>query len=430
MDCSPTFSTRFAHLRIRLATISVALCALFTATVASSEPRWAQLNAEARQAINAGDYPKLLTTLAELAPLMPGNARVAYNTAAAAAKLGDTPAAVAALRALCDMGLAYDLDADPDFASLHGSAAYVAARQCMQRNEAPVSHARLWRLLDAPDLLPEDIAYDPGTDTVFVSSIRANRIIDSSGRLFARTDWPVLALAVDGARRTLWATVGWLPHCDTCAAGDEGKTALVAFDIDSRRVTRRIESPAPGLLGDMTISSAGDVYVSDGLHGALFRLAPGAAELDRLDPPGELPSPQQPALSADETTLYVPDYLRGIAAIDLETRTLSWLEPGAGMALSGIDGFKASGASFIAVQNGTRPPRIVRLSLDLTQQQVLEANWPGLGEPTHGTLIGNRYLFVANTGWPEYDDAGKKRAGSAPVTSSIYEIVLEPPATR
>ena len=100
------------------------------------------------------------------------------------------------------------------------------------------------------------------------------------------------------------------------------------------------------------------------------------------------------------------------------------MSPTADIALSGIDGLKVSGNSFIAVQNGTRPARIVMMSLDVKRAQVLEANWPGLGEPTHGTLVGNRYLFIANTGWPLYEDDGKKRAGSEPVTSSIYEIAV------
>lgn len=405
--------------------VSVATFAFLGATVAASEPRWAELNREARQAITANDYPKLSATLAELAPLMPGNVRVAYNTAAAAAKLGDAPAALAGLDRICRMGLVFDLDADADFDALHGSAQYDAARKCMTHNQQPVTHARLWRVLNENDLLPEDIAYDPTSRRVFVSSIRKNRIIDSEGNLFVSTDWPVLALAVDDKRRTLWATIGWLPHCDACAANDEGKSALIAFDIDSGRTAQRIDSPVRGLFGDMTIGRAGDLYVSDGQHAALFHLAPGAKELERLDPPGELASPQQSALSSDEATLYVADYLRGIAALDLKRRTLSWLEPGAGVALSGIDGLKVFGDSFIAVQNGTRPARIVRMSLDLERQQVLEANWPGLGEPTHGTLIGDRYLFVANTGWPEYEENGKKRTDSAPVVSSIYEIALD-----
>ena len=307
---------------------------------------------------------------------MPGNVRVTYNLAAAAAQLGDAPAALAGLRALCDMGLSFDLDADSDFDALHADAQYVAARECMQRNARPVTHARLLRTLDEPDLLPEDLAHDPQSGTVFVSSIRTNRIVDSNGNVFATTDLPVLALALDDARRTLWASIAWMPQCDRCASSDAGKTALIAFDLASRRVTRRIDSPAAGVLGDMTIGAAGDIYVSESQYGAVFHLAPGAAQLERIDPPGEFASPQQPALSTDGQTLYVPDYVRGIAAIDLSNRSLSWLAPAAGVALSGIDGLKVSGNSFIAVQNGTRPARIVMMPLDVSRAQVSKRTGP------------------------------------------------------
>jgi len=112
-------------------------CALLAAAAAAAEPRWAELNREARQAGNDGDYPKLRTTLAELAPLLPGNVRVVYNTAAAAAHLGDIPAAFAGLDALCNMGLVFDLGSDADFDSLHGTPRYEAALQCMTRNAQP-----------------------------------------------------------------------------------------------------------------------------------------------------------------------------------------------------------------------------------------------------------------------------------------------------
>ena len=77
------------------------------------------------------------------------------------------------------------------------------------------------------------------------------------------------------------------------------------------------------------------------------------------------------------------------------------------------------------MQNGTKPERILQLSLDLRKQQVLEANWPGLGEPTHGTVISDTFYFLANTGWDQYDDQGQKKPGSAPVDSSIRKIVLK-----
>ncbi len=154
-------------------------------------------------------------------------------------------------------------------------------------------------------------------------------------------------------------------------------------------------------------------------------LRPGSLALERLDVQGEFASPQQPALSADEQTLYVADYLRGIAAINLATKAVTWLQPGPNVALSGIDGLQVFGNSFIAVQNGTNPARIVRMPLDLKSQEVLEANWAGLGEPTHGIVVGHEYFFLANSGWNAYEESGRKRAGSAPVDSSIWKLPLD-----
>jgi sugar lactone lactonase YvrE len=195
--------------------------------------------------------------------------------------------------------------------------------------------------------------------------------------------------------------------------------------LDTGALRQRIDSPVKGLLGDMTISRAGEIFVSEGIHGAVLRLRPGANRLERIDMPGEFPSPQTPALSSDEKTLYVPDYVRGIAAITLATGGVTWLQPADDIALSGIDGLYVYRGSFLAVQNGTTPPRIVRCSLDLRKQEVLEANTPALGEPTHGTIVGNTFYFIANSGWDEYDDQGKKKAGSGPVESTVRKIALK-----
>jgi len=174
----------------------------------------------------------------------------------------------------------------------------------------------------------------------------------------------------------------------------------------------------------MTISSSGDVFVSEGIHGGVLRLAAFGRELERIDTPGEFPSPQTPTLSADEKTLYVPDYLRGIASIRLTDRRVEWLQPAPDIALSGIDGLYLAGDHFLAVQNGTSPARILRFSLDLHHQEVLEANSAWLGEPTHGVLVGGDFYFLANSGWNQFDEQGKKKAGAEPVESTVRRISL------
>ena len=402
------------------------LAGLLLANMAIGEtpPLWQVLNSLVENSIEAKDYAKLRDALIALQPLMPGNPRVAYRLAVTAAKLGDPNTAIAGLRNLAATGLVFDIAADDDFTSIRDTKEFHEIAKHFNANKNPTARGTLAYTLAPKDLIPEDIAYDPKNKRFFISSVRRGEILDRTGKLFAKAPWSVFALAIDAPRRVLWATIAWIPHCDQCANGEDGDTALLAYDLDSGALKQRIVSPSKGLLGDMIISRHGDLYISEGRNGAVFRLPQGASSMQRLDPPREFPSPQTPALSADEKTLYVPDYARGIAAINLSTRAVRWLQPAATIALSGIDGFYLYRDFFLALQNGTTPPRLIRFSVDLRKQQILEANHPALGEPTHGVIVGNDFYFLANTGWGEYEESGKKKSGTAPVESSIRVIPL------
>ena len=405
----------------------VALIAVTLSTLSGADqpaPRWIALNRAARQALEAKDYSKLRDTLAELRPLMPGNPRLLYNLAASDSHLGQMERALAELKDLANAGLIYDFNADDDFASLRGSAGFASVLRQVEQNRKPTTRAVPVSTLPERDLLPEDIAYDGKTRRFLIGSVTKCKIVTADGRVFAKSDWPVMALRVDARRRILWAATGWLAHCQQCDAADRDKSALLAFHLDSGALLKRVDSPVKGLLGDMTISRAGDLFVSEGSYGAVLRLKGDSSTLERLDAPGEFSSPQTPALSSDERTLYVPDYVRGIAAMDLKARTVRWLQPAHDIVLSGIDGFYRYGDAFLAVQNGVNPERVVLFSSRLKKQEILEANTPGLGEPTHGTLVGGAFYFIANTGWNAYDDDGKKKPDSAPVVSQIRKIVL------
>jgi hypothetical protein len=131
------------------------------------------------------------------------------------------------------------------------------------------------------DLIPESIVHK--SQRFLVSSVRKSKIITADGKIFAKTEWPAYALAIDVPRRLLWASMGT----------GEGESALLAFDLASGELRRRVTQLSKGVLGDMTIASSGDMFVSGG---GVFRLPAGANTLERLDQPGEFPSPQTPAL--------------------------------------------------------------------------------------------------------------------------------------
>jgi hypothetical protein len=89
----------------------------------------------------------------------------------------------------------------------------------------------------------------------------------------------------------------------------------------------------------------------------------------------------------------VPGYVRGVAAMDLKTRTVRWLRPASGIALSGIDGFYRYGDAFLAVQNGVSPKRVVLFSsgFDEAGDSGGEHSRPGRTKARHA---GGRRLLL------------------------------------
>ena len=86
--------------------------------------------------------------------------------------------------------------------------------------------------------------------------------------------------------------------------------------------------------------------------------------------------------------------------------------------MTGIDGLYLVGHTLLAVQNGVTPERVVRLDLDEARSMILawhpiESNSAGLGDPTHGVVVGRRFYFIANSGWDHFNEDGTPKANVA-----------------
>jgi len=153
------------------------------------------------------------------------------------------------------------------------------------------------------------------------------------------------------------------------------------------------------------------VYACESYGGAVYRLRRAAAALETLVPAGTFRSPQMPALAADGRRLYVADYSRGIAVVDLATRATGWLPKPYSLAAGGIDGLYRDDDRLIAIQNGTAPHRVLELQLDargaaITSWRVLEQASERLGEPNHGVLVGRDFYLIGDSGWDRVGDDG------------------------
>jgi hypothetical protein len=144
---------------------------------------------------------------------------------------------------------------------------------------------------------------------------------------------------------------------------------------------------------------------------------------------GDFVSPQTPAVLADGKHMLVPDYVRGVALLDLNTKHVDWISTEGKHALSGIDGLYAVGHTLIATQNGTSPERVVRFAMAAPETRVLsesiiERATPTLGDPTHGVVVGDYFYYIANSGWDVLDEHGNLREGKSLPISSVMRAKI------
>lgn len=388
----------------------------------------------------AKKYPACREHLLRLEELLDGRVDIVYRLAKAEAMLGNKDGALAGLTVYSKSGLTFaDPAVAPEFVSLKNSPEFEAILSRVKSARLAVSASKPFLTLPEPDLIAEDIAYDSRGGKFYISSVRHSKILsmDKHGASaeFAHGAWPILALGVDSKRRILWASTVAMPQGVGYRKEEEGRSALLKYSLDTGALLKRYDltGETKHALGDMTVSASGDVFVSDG-EGAVYRVDHGRDALDILVGTGVFHSPQTPALSADGRWLLVPDYSRGIGIVDLATRAVRLLEHPKELSLGGIDGMYLAGRTLIAIQNGTAPERLIRMTLDASLERVLEwetieANWPGLGDPTHGVVVGEQFYFIAHSGWDRMTDDGTVKPGASFEAASIRMMRLDAKVT-
>lgn len=377
---------------------------------------------QARAAYEKKDYAGFLEQSRLVARLAPRSTRALYNLACAQALTGHGAEALALLERLARMGLALAPARDPDFASIKDAPAFQALDRRFAEAGAPTSRSTLAFTLPQRDLITEGIAHDPVSGAFFVSSVHRRKILRVDGAGVARDFtsegqdglMAVLALAVDGPRRSLWASTEGVKAMAGFAKDDEGRSFVYEYDVDSGRLRRRIGPPPSvpdGRLSDLTVGAAGDLYVSDPESGRIYRLAATDTAFSVLVAAGTLGSPQGLAFSADGRALFVADYTQGIARVDARTGAVTLMDAPEDAALTGIDGLVRIGGDLVGIQNGLRPHRVLRLHLDpaarrIVAVDVIERAHPRWDEPTLGVLVGSDLFYVATSQYSAVGDDG------------------------
>ncbi len=363
-----------------------------------------------------------------------------YGYASLSARVQDTAETVRALTLLADLGLSHDLSAEEAFAGLRNAPALRAVSRRLAANAAPRVRSKVAATLAEGDFFPEGISHDPTRGVWYLASVRHRKVTrirrdGTADDLITEGQdglWSVLGVRADPANGTLWVTTAALPYMVNYAAADSGRSAIYAFDLETGRLKTRYllpTSPPGHLLGDLVVAPNGDLYATDSQDPVIWRILRGSGEVQEFLRHPLFRSLQGPAVDPTGRTLYVADYSHGVLAVDINTRRVRVLPTPPRTTAVGIDGLVWYAGSLVGVQNGVTPPRIVRLRLDgngdrIVAVELLDRHLPLATEPTIGTVWSNRFFYVANSQWDEYDDAGRPKPGARLEPPRILEIKL------
>jgi len=424
-----------------LALVSIAAAGLSAVDLAQLQKSYDQ----AMKAYNEKNYPGYLEGIAESLRHFPNHPLLLYRLAAAYALNGMPLKGMPFLRQTASMGLVFDIWNNIDFRSLQRRPEYKKIMDLYARNAAPLKGSRRAWSIPGKGLLIEGLAYDPQTKKFLASSVRRRSILslDRSGRgepLSKPEDglWAVMGLRVDPPRRILWASMSALPQMEGFKPENEGRAGLASYDLKTGRLLKKFllpGKPERHLLGDVAVDSKGLVLATDSQSPVLYTPSASGDGLDIFLQHDAFQSLQGIDFSSDGRAIFVSDYSVGVYVIDRRTKSVRLLIPPRNGALIGIDGLYFYRGTLLAVQNGLRPNRILRIFLSpnfdrVERLAVLEANEPSMSEPTLGVVADDVFYFNANAQWKLVDDAGRAAPEAKWTDPVVLQISLAGPPVK
>jgi hypothetical protein len=337
---------------------------------------------QALEAHQQGDAQRFLLLTGQLTDWAPTNPPLRFLRAEALAMSGRAAPALGELRWLADHGYHYAFWERSSFASLPADAETTALRAATARNGQP-SGTIARRIRADIELNGEGIdAFDGGWIAGSMTTGHLHRIEPSGATtvLWRETEPSRRMLGVrnDAGRRIVWA-------CSTGADERESHSQLLRISLQPSGVKRFALPDVRSLCNDIALLPDGSVSVTDSQRGAVLQLTPDG-QWRTLAEPGTFGYPNGVTYVAAAQRLVVAD-LRGLWTIDPETARVAAIEAPERTFVGGIDGLYAVAGDLVAIQNGLRPHRVVRIVLaDAARRvgrvEVIASNLPELAEMT------------------------------------------------
>jgi sugar lactone lactonase YvrE len=273
-------------------------------------------------------------------------------------------------------------------------------------NKNKVAHRKDF-ILEEKDLLPEGVAFDPVTGSIYVSSTYKRKIvrIDAGGDVkdfvIEKQDgiWSTIGMEADAMRRHLWVVSSQakevLPLLDPDSL--QWRSAIYQYNLGSATLIDSCLLPLKNaFLNDLTVAPNGDLYITESMQGGIYYLKAGADSLELFLTPAPYTFPNGICFPDQPGHLFVST-AEGILKIDIMNRRYDLLKTGDSINAKDIDGLSYHRGGLI----GHQSTKVVRFVLNDSQDSIIYstvlATGPEFDSSTTGEMGNDQYYFIVNS---------------------------------
>lgn len=366
------------------------------------------------KAYEAKDYIAFLKLTKILDSLRPFHPTYTYNLASAYALNNKTEESLAVLKQLVLMNNTAEFEKDTDFNSLQNTEGFKTVLALKATQNKVIANSKKVVTLSEKALHPEGLVYLPKNKIWLASSIHQRKIVAFDPKTGVCIDWltnadllSVFAMKADAKEEYLWVSTSAMPEMENFSKMLDGKAEILKVNIKTKQIVKRYGLDGNHVFGDIYVTKNNEAYISDSAQPILYKI-----ENEEIKPFVSFEDDgfnlQGITMNDNENCFFVADYLKGIAMIEMTSRTKSWLHFPEGTTAKGIDGLVFYQNKLIAIQNGVKPIRLTQFNLNKGQDKIqsyriLDNNRHEFDEPALATMVGNKLYFFANSPWKAYD---------------------------
>ena len=363
-------------------------------------------------------YNEYLYNLERAYYITPDNVTILYDYARALTANDNFQKAFSILTRLADIrfiGLD-NFEKEEIFKKLKDESGYKNLLDKISKNKKPIHNSDTAFTITEKDLVPEGLAFDNNTGTLYISSAYKRKIIsiDKNGNIKDFKNeaedrlWSTWGMEVDETRNHLWVlssntTEGMITQIPDNK--NDGMCRVYKYDTVTGKLLKIYNYKKENekhFFNDLTVGKSGDVYITESLTSKIYKISKEKDEIELLyqaDPMFFFLNGL--ALNENESKLFVTSS-EGISVLDLKTLNWQLLQIPKDVCLEGIDGLTFYKETLIAQQSGHPNNSIMQYTLDPTNYKIagakiLEANNPVFDSATTGEIGGDYYYYITNS---------------------------------